>query len=280
MNDFKHLQQWIGRTQETSCTIDLATCQRMEATLDQEAALTDGDVLPSLWHWLFFHQPAKMNELGRDGHAKKGQFLPPVTLPRRMWAGGRFEFFNDLPIGCKATRKSTIKSVEMKRGRSGELCFVTVRHEITINGNICLTEEHDLVYREDAKPDDSVSQAPTADDHPDFMRTITPSPELLFRYSALTFNSHKIHYDRDYCRNIENYPGLVFHGPLTATLLVQLAMNNFSGGKLSTFEFRAVSPLFDTSAFEVRGWLHDNQISLQAVNAEDQLAMTASAIIN
>lgn len=277
MSDIAQFQKWVGKAEETSDTIDLSTCRRMEATLDRNAALMINDALPSLWHWLYFHQITKISETGRDGHAKLGQFLPPITLPRRMWAGGRFEFLIDLPIGCVATRKSTIKSVEKKSGRSGELCFVTVLHEIFCGGNVCLREEHDLVYREDEKTGDSITLAPLAEGCPDILQTIVPSPELLFRYSALTFNSHKIHYDRDYCREVESYPGLIFHGPLTATLLVQLALENSEGRKLRAFEFRAISPLFDTAAFELRGWLRDEHISLQAVNLEGRLAMTATA---
>lgn len=273
MIDIDHLRQWVGTSQNISDIIDLATCQRMEAMLDHLPALGEGDELPPLWHWLYFHQPALQNTLGRDGHAEKGEFLPPVSLPRRMWAGGRLVFFAPIPIGVKVKRHSTIKSVETKSGRSGDLCFVTVQHQLIFDGMICVSEEHDIVYRADPKPGDKILQPPLADSNPDCSRTITPSPELLFRYSALTFNSHKIHYDRDYCRDVEGYPGLVFHGPLTATLMLQLAVENANGKTMKSFEFRAISPLFDSASFELRGWAGENQMKLQAVNSEGGLAM-------
>ena len=143
--DIDHLRQWVGKSQNIPDVIDLANCQRMEAMLDRLPALGVGDELPPLWHWLYFHQPALQHTLGRDGHAEKGGFLPPVPLPRRMWAGGRFEFFAPIPIGATAQKQSTIKSVKMKSGRSGDLCFVTVKHQLICKGVICANEEHDIV---------------------------------------------------------------------------------------------------------------------------------------
>lgn len=274
--DIDYLRLWVGKSQNISDVIDLATCQRMEAMLDRMPALGEGDDLPPLWHWLYFHQPAMQNTLGRDGHAEKGGFLPPAPLPRRMWAGGRFEFIAPIPVGANAQKQSTIKSVEMKTGRSGNLCFVTVVHQLTCDGVISSNEEHDIVFRDDPKPGDQPSQPPTADSNPDWTRTITPTPELLFRYSALVFNSHKIHYDRDYCRDVEGYPGLVFHGPLTATLLLDLAIANAGGQTVKNFEFRATGPLFDVTPFELRGWDRGKMIELQAVNSEGGQAMKAT----
>ncbi len=279
MIDIDRLRLWIGKSETLSDTIDLATCQRMEATLDQPASLKDGDPLPPLWHWCWFHQPVRTGELGRDGHPEKGGFLPPVTLPRRMWAGGRFRFENNLPIGASATKTSTIKSVKAKQGRSGELCFVTVEHEIKLNGQTCLVEEHDIVYREDPKPGDKPASSSTTPkrQNPDFCRTITPSPTMLFRYSALTFNGHRIHYDRDYCRDVEGYPGLVFHGPLTATLLAGLAVENNTGQQLKRFEFRATNPVFDIDAFVISGKQQEPTCWLKAEQEKNRTAMSALA---
>ncbi len=277
MIDLDHLRLWVGKEQTVDDTIDLAVCQRMEATLDQPAQLEEGEPLPTLWHWLYFHQPARQSLLGRDGHPEKGGFLPPVPLPRRMWAGGRFEFQAPLPIGGKAQRQSTIKSVDHKKGRSGELCFVTVKHQVTSGGTICLIEEHDIVYRHDPKPDDKPVLPLPADGDADFSRAVTPSPVMLFRYSALTFNGHRIHYDRDYCRDVEGYPGLVFHGPLTATLLADLAVRNNPGRRFEHFEFRALAPIFDTTPFSVSGWQRQDHTALQAVLPGDALAMKATA---
>ena len=275
MLDVDHLRQWVGESQTVTDHIGLATCQQMEATLDLEPHLGNGDDLPPLWHWLYFHEGARQSKLGRDGHAEKGGFLPPVSLPRRMWAGGRFEFLAPLSIGSIVEKKSAIKSVEVKSGRSGELCFVTVQHQLNCSDKLCIREEHDIVYREDPKPGDRSAPPPEAKAGPDFSQTITPTPVMLFRYSALTFNGHRIHYDIDYCRDVEAYPGLVFHGPLTATLLLQLAIKNAGGKKLKSFEFRAISPLFDVAPFELRGWSRSDQIELQAVNPDGGVAMRA-----
>ena len=274
--DIDYLRQWIGNSESISDTLDLATCQRMEAMLDRLPVLGEGDELPPLWHWLYFHQPALQNTLGRDGHTEKGGFLPPVPLPRRMWAGGRFEFLAPLPVGANAQKQSTIKSVDMKTGRSGSLCFVTVVHQLTCDGIVCVREEHDIVYRDDPKSGEISPQPPMAGSKPDWSRGITPSPELLFRYSALTFNSHKIHYDRDYCREVEGYPGLVFHGPLTATLLLELAVGNAGGQQVKHYEFRAISPLFDFAPFELRGWDKGAVFELQAVNPGGRQAMKST----
>ena len=277
MSPIEQLRQWVGKTEENIDTIDQATCGRMAATLDHQQAPSETENLPALWHWLFFHQPQLQSNLGPDGHGKRGGFLPPVDLPRRMWAGGRLEFLTPLVVGDRAVRRSQIKSVEMKTGKSGNLCFVTVHHEISANGVICLHEEHDIVYRENPAPGIGSNTPSRARTNANFTKHITPSPELLFRYSALTFNAHKIHYDPDYCRDVEGYPGLVFHGPLTATLLVQLATDNTRGETLKSFQFRALSPLYDTAAFELRGWREDDAISLQAVDANGDIAMQARA---
>jgi 3-methylfumaryl-CoA hydratase len=277
MMNIEHLNQWVGKTETINDTIDLAACQRMEATLDQPPLLKENDPLPPLWHWCWFNQPVRQSLLGRDGHPEKGEFLPPVALPRRMWAGGRLTFHAALPIGAEAQKISTIKSIEAKQGRTGPLCFVTVEHRLEWDGILCLVEEHDIVYREDPKPDDKPVTPPQAEGGTDFSRTINPSPTLLFRYSALTFNGHRIHYDRDYCRDVEAYPGLVFHGPLTATLLAGLAVRNNPGRGLKRFEFRAISPIFDTDTFEICGRMEDDRCQLQAILPNGALAMKAVA---
>ncbi len=278
MIDIDHLRQWVGKKESLTDKLDLATCQRMEATLDLPATLNEGDALPPLWHWCWFHQPIRGSLLGRDGHPEKGGFLPPVDLPRRMWAGGRFTFNAPLVIGVETEKQSTIKSVEAKNGRSGELCFVTVEHRISSHGTLCLVEEHDIVYREDPRPDAKPTKPPLADDGvADFSRIIKPNPTMLFRYSALTFNGHRIHYDRDYCRDVEGYPGLVFHGPLTATLLAGLAVENSHDASLKQFEFRATSPVFDIGSFTICGRKEGATSRLQAVHPDKTLAMKATA---
>ena len=196
----------------------------MQATLDRKPTIRVGDSLPPLWHWLYFLEANPISGLGKEGHPRTGGFLPPVKLPHRMWAGGRFEFINSLEIGKEATKHSTITSVMEKEGRSGKLCFVTVKHNIYQGDQNAVIEEHDIVYREDLLPDATKSEPKPTSLLVDFSEKIYPTEVMLFRYSALTFNGHRIHYDVDYARNVEGYEGLVFHGPLTATLLIDLAL--------------------------------------------------------
>jgi len=260
---------WIGKTETHEDVITAWPLTALAATLDQEAGV--GDIVPPLWHWLYFLPVHRQSELGADGHGRRGEFLPPVELPRRMWAGGRFEFQDSLRVGDEATRSSRIVSVQEKQGRTGALVFVVVRHEIHTSRGLALTEEHDIVYRDHPQ----AGEAPvvqTAPDAADWERTVHPDDVLLFRYSALTFNGHRIHYDRRYCTEVEHYPGLVVHGPLVATMLVGLVP-----GAISKFQFRAVSPLFDTEAFVVRGKREGNGVLLNACAAGGRLAMTASA---
>lgn len=273
------LFDWIGRSDAQDDLIDARQARLMQLTLDRAASLQDGDPLPALWHWLYFVEAALLSELGRDGHAKLGGFLPPVPLPRRMWAGGRLSFEKDLRLGERAKRRSTIKDILFKEGRSGKLCFVTLRHEILgADGALRLWEEHDIVYREDPRPGDSKAPALKPPEAALWQREIKPSAVLLFRYSALTFNGHRIHYDLDYCRKVEGYPGLVFHGPLTATLLADLAMENSSGKRLNSFSFRATAPLFDTAPFRLCAKKGEGStLRLWAETPEGGLAMEAEA---
>lgn len=274
-NDPAVLEQWVGRTQQSSETIDPDAMNRLAMTLDREPTLEAGDPLPPLWHFATFLEGVPASRLGRDGHPQRGGFLPPVALPRRMWAGSRIRFGAPLPIGARATKTSTIQSVVSKNGSSGPLCFVTVRHETRVGDTVAIDEEQDIVYREDPDPAAPVRPPKAAPTDGESTRTITPSPTLLFRYSALTFNAHRIHYDRDYATSVEGYDGLVFHGPLTATLLAALAVDD--GETLETFSFRGVSPLLDTAAFTISRKTTAEGASLWATNPTGGLAMTAEA---
>jgi 3-methylfumaryl-CoA hydratase len=274
-NDLETLQQWIGRTETLHEPISLAQCRRLHDTLGLDGELHDGDAIPPLWHFVFHLTSAPIGRLGRDGHPERGGFLPPVALPRRMWAGGRFTFHGDLRIGDAVTKTSTVESVEMKSGRTGQLCFVTVRHELSVDGDVRVIEEQDLVYREDPAPGAPKPEPKPAPTEADWSRTIEPSEVLLFRYSALTFNGHRIHYDREYAREVEGYEGLVFHGPLTATLLAGLAADQL--GPLGTFSFRGLSPLFDDAPFEIGGIRGDEDTRLWAATPSGGLAMQATA---
>ncbi|HXO45537.1 MAG TPA: MaoC family dehydratase N-terminal domain-containing protein [Candidatus Cybelea sp.] len=278
--DIARLQQWVGKTQSASDQATPHPIAALAATLDLDAAPpVANDPVPPLWHWLYFLEAHRQSELSNDGHAKRGGFLPPVALPRRMWAGGRFQFHHPLRVGETYTRTSQIVDVREKTGRSGNLVFLKVRHEIGNARGIALIEDQDLVYRANAEPGLPAPQAPSAPADSRWERVVEPSDVLLFRYSALTFNSHRIHYDRRYATETEGYPGLVVHGPLVATLLLDLAHRHMPEAELARFEFRAVSPLFDTSPFKVCGKPDGDgrTISLWAADAGGRVAMTATA---
>lgn len=272
------LRQWIGRSETIEDTLHVGPANLMEMTMDRAPSLNLGDTLPPLWHWLYFLRSAPLNALGRDGHPAKGGFLPPVALPRRMWAGGRFGFDGALQIGAQVTKTSTIKDVALKAGRSGALCFVTARHEVGHTGSApAFWEEHDIVYREDPAPNAPHTQSEPVGDDWHHSETITPSEVLLFRYSALTFNGHRIHYDRDYARNVEGHGGLVVHGPLIATLLIDMAQRLKGGAIPKAFEFRAASPLFDTAPFTLNARDLGDHVELAAATPDGHLAMRAKA---
>lgn len=271
------LAEWVGRSRSSHDELRPAWASQMAATLGVEQP-APGDPLAPLWHWIFFHEAVAEGDLGPEGHEELGRFLPPVDLDRRMWAGGRVAFDAPIRIGDEVTKTSTVTEVNLKEGRSGSLCFVTVRHEITANGAVAITEDQDIVYRR--KPETNAS-APDPIDPPAggmWEQTVTPSEVMLFRYSALTFNSHRIHYDRDYCRDIEGYPGLIFHGPLAATLLAHLAETG-TGQELATFAFRAMAPLFDLAPFTIHGAPTTDGADVWAATPDGALAMRAETTL-
>ncbi|MGE0415317.1 MAG: MaoC family dehydratase N-terminal domain-containing protein [Acetobacteraceae bacterium] len=279
--DIDHLRTWINRQEILTDTATLVPVAALSATLDRDdPAPKPGDTLPPLWHWLYHLPLARQSQIGPDGHPKRGGFLPPVPLPRRMWAGGRLTFHRPIPLGQQITRTSTIVDVTEKSGRSGSLCFVLVRHDVAVPDGLALTEEHDIVYRDPPGPDDPTPQPKPAPTDATWSRTIVPDDVLLFRYSALTFNGHRIHYDRRYVTTEEGYPGLIVHGPLIATLLVDLYRCNNNDRPLKSFRFRALSPLFDIAPFSVHGRPGaDGKVALWAANAQGGLAMEAEAVI-
>jgi 3-methylfumaryl-CoA hydratase len=275
------LQTWVGKTETRTDSITSTPVAALSATLDIDApAPHAGDPVPPLWHWMWFLPIHKQSDLGPDGHAKTGDFLPPVSLPLRMWAGGRFEFQRPLRVGQTYTRTSRILDVRQKEGRSGPLIFVIVRHEIGDADGMALSEEQDIVYRDNATVGE-VRTVPeqAAPSDAQWERVIRPDDVLLFRYSALTFNAHRIHYDRRYATEVGGYPGLVVHGPLIATLLLDLVRRNMPDAQVGGFAFRAVSPLFDTAPFVLCGKPEGDgkTISLWAKDAAGHLATTATA---
>jgi len=272
------LDDWLDKQQVVDDDITAFPRTALAATLDREES---GNTVPPLWHWLYFLPVAPLAEVGPDGHPKRGGFLPPVPLPRRMWAGGRLTFHAPLNVGDRARRTSTIANIEDKTGRSGRLVFVTVQHTIEVNGELKLEEEHDIVYR-DAPEEGARPQQPSlAPEGESWRRTIDADAVMLFRYSALTFNGHRIHYDYPYVTEVEGYPGLVVHGPLIATLLVDLVRRELPQAALQSFAFRALRPTFAGQPFTVCGKpsADGKTIDLWAKDHEGYLTMRATAVL-
>ena len=244
-------EEWIGRSQQVTDVLEPARSNALSVALGGEGGLRAGDTMPLLHHWLYFWDVKPPVGLGTDGHPAKGGFLPPVPLPRRMWAGGRLSFHRPLLLGASVTKTSTITAVNEKSGKSGHLVFVTVRHELDAGDGVAISEEQDLVYREPAA---GVLPAPVAAPAPDtaWVETIDPNSVLLFRYSALTMNGHRIHYDRPYAMGEEAYPALVVQGPLQATILIGLAARKLDA-PIAGFEFRGQQPAFDGAPLHVCG---------------------------
>jgi len=232
-----NMRDLIGKSQTVEDLIAPWPARALAATLDEkDPDPKNGDALPPLWHWLYFHDPAPQSKIGPDGHAERGDFMPPIPLPRRMWAGSRFIFDGPpLRIGETASRKSEIKSVEPKTGSSGTMVFVTVRHTLSGAKGAAFVEEQDIVYREAAKPGEAVREPKAAPADATWSKKVMPDPVLLFRYSALTFNGHRIHYDQPYVTGVEGYPGLIVHGPLLGTLQMELARRSNPGRLCKTF---------------------------------------------
>jgi 3-methylfumaryl-CoA hydratase len=269
---------WIGRTEETADAIALAPALQAAAALDDTSSgFAVGTPLPPLWHWFYFLPKVPQSRLGADGHPERGGFMPPIDLPRRMFAGSRLRLPHPLRIGQPALRQSVIRDVSTKEGRSGRLAFVTVSHTIRQGDVICVEEEQDIVYREPGAP----VSAPTPVTLPPppadcWTRTLTADPTLLFRFSALTFNAHRIHYDRPYATAVEGYPGLVVHGPLIAVLLLELVRRE-SPRAVTAFTFRGQSPLFDGAPFRLIGHPDGAHVELEAEGPDGRAAMKASA---
>jgi len=271
---------WVGSTEVRQDIISLSPTLGVSAMLDREGPPLDiGDPLPCLWHWFYFLPQVAASQISSDGHPERGGFLPPVDLPRRMFAGARLTFHAPLIIGQPAVREGEVLSVTEKSGNSGRLVFVTVRYLIKqLDGTVCIEEEQDIVYRE---PGAAVPRPEPVDVMPDlapgvWSKTIEPDPVLLFRFSALTFNAHRIHYDRPYAMNEEGYPGLVVHGPLTALFLAELT-GHHAGKPMGSFTFRGRAPLFDLDAFRVVGTPGEKSVELEAHGPDGKTAMTARA---
>jgi 3-methylfumaryl-CoA hydratase len=263
---------WVGRTTSARERLDAGQANHMAVTLGRDPVYGPGDALPPAWHWLYFHDLVKASDLGPEGHPRLGLVMPPIPLARRMWAGGTLVFRSPILLGEVVERRSTIKSITPKEGRTGPLCFVNVEHVLSSGDTVLLVEEQTIVYREMSSETRSRKPASLADDA-SFSREWNLNSTALFRYSALTFNGHRIHYDADYCRSVEGYPNLVIHGPLLATLLLDLCVEE--GLSLGRFTYRAISPLFLPGPLSVSGKVEGSSVKLWAGSLESVLAMEA-----
>ncbi|WP_031356766.1 FAS1-like dehydratase domain-containing protein [Caballeronia sordidicola] len=279
--ELNYLRTWIGRTQAEQEFVSPRLASQLAATLGFEGEVGIRSPLPLLWHWALFPHIVSQSNIGSDGHPKRGGFLPPVPLQRRMWAGSRVRFDRSLLVGSEVSRTSQILDVAEKDGRSGKLVFVRLRHELEDLDGPLISEEQDIVYRESSTTAYTAATGPLAPTEFTWQRQIVPDPVLLFRYSADTFNGHRIHYDRTYAHEQEGYPALVVHGPLTATLLIDLVRRNIPGKSIASFSFKAVNPLFDHAPFHINA-AHapgSTEVKLWAANSDGVLCVDAAATL-
>ena len=276
------VSEWIGRRDERTDEVTIAPVWGFYDALDYDHTPQQGEALPPGAHWCYFHPHVPMREIGPDGHPRRGGFMPdPAGLPRRMFAGSHMDFVGDIRIGETLTRTQEITSVKPKEGKTGKLLFVSVQETYSGATGVEMVQKNDIVYRE--APKDGANTPPPPKPAPtnaQWQRTIDPDPVMLFKYSAVTFNGHRIHYDRTYAMNEEGYPGLVVHGPLIGTLLMDLCRRERPDDKLATFSFRAVAPLFDIAPFTVNGAPKDGDNdtwSLWAANDQGHLCMQGEA---
>ena len=271
---------WVGRTQTVEDDITAFPMRALAATLDtDDPPAGTGTVLPPLWHWLYLLPIHRPQALRRDGHSQGGDFMPPIDLPRRVWAGSKFTWSaaNPLRVGDRVTRTSRIVSITPKHGSSGKLVFVRVVHEFRNASGLALVNEHDAAFREAAKSKGPANDPVMAEVDAEWHRVLTPDPVLLFRYSALMFNSHRIHYDHPYATEDERYPALLVQGPLISTLLMDLLRRNAPGATVRTLELKALRPSFVGRPMHLRGKRTGDDVRLWAADDEGRLTMRATA---
>ncbi len=269
---------WIGRSEIREDIVSPAILRRFNATLDLN---TPKEIAPDGVHWCLCLPDADTKQLKEDGHPPLGEFIPPLPFPRRMWAASSVRFLAPLAPNMVVMRQSNIRSIEEKIGKSGDLIFVEIDHITSCDGQKLIEERQSIVYR-----DHPTKSTPLPDDDMSFdlsdwpwRREVTPNTALLFRYSALTFNSHRIHYDRAYAVEQELYPALIVHGPLTATLLLQLCASELGNNRLASFEFRAKAPLYEGQKLYLVGRPEGNNITLKALGGDGRTAMEATAAV-
>lgn len=277
--DLAHLREWVGREQVAEQVIEPFAAVALSGLLDRAAPPAAGDVLPLPWHWLYFLEAPARAATGVDGHPQRGGFLPPVPLPRRMWAAGSLQCEAPLRLGAPARKTSTVRSVDLKEGRSGPLVFVTVDHVLAQDGRTCIREAQNIVYREAPTGPAPLPPGEPSGRSAQWSATLQPDPALLFRFSALTYNGHRIHYDRDYAVRDEFYPALVVHGPLLATALLDLLERGRPGARVASFSFRALRPAFDTDTLQLCAAAEGDAVALWTQDAQGQVGMSARATL-
>ena len=276
--DAAALASWVGREERSFDEVAATPVAAYAALRDREPVRPDaGTPIPLLAHWFYCRPLYRQSTLGADGHVERGDFLPPIALPRRMWAGSRFGFRAPVRVGDRLERRSTVLAVTPKQGRTGPLVFVRVGHRLVANDVLAIEEEHDIVYRDMPAPGEAPATAVAAPQGAQWRDEVRPDPVMLFRYSALTFNGHRIHYDRPYTMATEGYPGLVVHGPLMGTLLVDALAVRHGQARITRYAFKAARPVFDVAPFHVCGRVDGPRANLWIEDAEGRLCMEATA---
>lgn len=269
---------WIGRSETATDTLTPAMVDGFAATLDTSHDLAPGAEAPQGVHWLLAPARVPMAGIGVDGHPRRGGFLPPIDLPRRMWAASEVRFIAPLRIGETVERVSRVASVEAKAGSTGPLVFVGVDRTYVVAGETRIEERQTIVYRDVQPYRRPADTDPAADAPADFERLVVPDPVMLFRYSAITFNGHRIHYDQPYATRVELYPGIVVHAPLTATLCLDLAARTLGANRLATFSFRGVGPAFANEPLRITAQQSGDDLSFVA-SAEGRVVAKAKAVL-
>ena len=276
--DIDHLRKWIGKIDNVTDYVTPIVEQRYRATLNMDIGNPkDGEPVTSGLHWMLGWNLVKNDELGVDSHPALGEFLPPVPLPRRMWAGSEIKVLKPIRVGDKVVKQSTVADIQVKEGRTGLLCFVTAEYNFLVNDEVTINEKHNIVYRDISKSGGGSGYSKEIPERADLIEKIFMHPTLLFRYSAIGFVGHRIHYDHPYTVNEENYPGLIVHGPLQATYLLRAA-EKLMGKQVKSFTHKVMAPVFANSEYVVGvDKMDDGSVSCWGATKEFGVTMRAEA---
>ncbi len=276
--DIDHLRKWIGKIDNVTDYVTPIVEQRYRATLNMDIGNPkDGDPVTSGLHWMLGWNLVKNDELGVDSHPALGEFLPPVPLPRRMWAGSEIKVLKPIRVGDKVIKQSTVADIQVKEGRTGLLCFVTAEYNFLVNDEVTINEKHNIVYRDISKSGGGSGYSKDIPEKADLSEKIFMHPTILFRYSAIGFVGHRIHYDHPYTVNEENYPGLIVHGPLQATYLLRAA-EKLMGKPVKSFTHKVMAPVFAGSEYMVGvDKMDDGSVSCWGATKEFGVTMRAEA---